>query len=199
VLYNNGYLFKVNTATASCEDASFDFPTPFSLTFGMGFSRNDDGGGETLFVAGNGATPSLATIDADASGPSGSQVIGPLSVGGAELTGTGAGELFALYSTNGAKACDNTALETSCPGSAIGQIDETTGQLKSQSVLAGHSLGAAWALAFWGGDFYSFTVPDPAAGTVVTRFRPTDGSFVIVARTPGLIAGVGVSTCAPGP
>jgi len=126
-------------------------------------------------------------------------VIGPLSVQSAELTGTGAGELFALYPRTEQSPATSPLWSRSVPTRPSARSTKTTGQLKTQSVLAAHSLGSAWALAYWGGDFYAFTAPDRTVGTIVTRFRPTDGSQVIVARTPDLIAGVGVSTCAPGP
>ena len=99
-----------------------------------------------------------------------------------ELTGTGAGQLFAFYGTSG--------------GTAVGEIDTQTGQLLSPSDLPGVTFGAGWAFAFWGGDFYTFTAP--GGDSVVTRFRPGDGTVTLVATTPGrTIVGAGVSTCAP--
>ena len=63
--------------------------------------------------------------------------------------------------------------------------------------------GCAWAFAFWGGDFYTFTSP-PVAGScqsgtsIVSRVNPTDGSVVSPYATLGeQIVGAGVSTCAP--
>jgi len=61
----------------------------------------------------------------------------------------------------------------------------------------GPSGGGSWAFAFWGGDFYTFTAQDLNAGSVVTRFRPSDGSIVQVGHTAESIVGAGVSTCAP--
>jgi hypothetical protein len=48
-------------------------------------------------------------------------------------------------------------------------------------------------------DFYTFTAPQGrSTSSVVTRYRPSDGTIVQVASTPGLtIMGAGVSTCAP--
>jgi hypothetical protein len=40
--------------------------------------------------------------------------------------------------------------------------------------------------------------PSTAPSSIVTRYRPSDGSIVQVATAPGLtIVGAGVSTCAP--
>ncbi len=196
VLYSDGELFRVSTATAACEATGFEIgQSGFAATFGMGFSQDSTGGGETLYVAsGVGATqPQLATINPQTFAL---RVIGALqpAIRSAELTGTGAGDLFAFYSTDGAALCS-----TNCPDSAIGQIDKATGEVTAQSVLLGIPQagpnGGAWAFAFWGGDFYTFTAP--SSGTIVHRFDPSDGSIVTVAQRSDLIVGAGVSTCAP--
>jgi len=186
-----GDLFRVSTATAACE------PTPFAIgqrgftrTFGMGFSQNDGDAGETLYVAssnpGGSTLPSqIATIDVtngyalDVVGTTNPALMSP------ELTGTGGGDLFGFWSPGG-------PLGTS---SAIVQIDKATAQVTNSSALPGIAQGNAWAFAFWGGDFYTFTAP--LSTTVVTRFRPSDGSIVQVAQTDQRIVGAGVSTCAP--
>ena len=58
--------------------------------------------------------------------------------------------------------------------------------------------GNYYAFAFWGGDFFTFTASTnpPPGSTIVTRFRPSDGTVVPVASTPDFIVGAGVSTCA---
>ena len=70
------------------------------------------------------------------------------------------------------------------PSSAIVQIDKATAQVTNSSTLADVPQGQGWAFAFWGGDFYTFTAPGSAS--VVTRFRPSDGSIVQVARIEDL-------------
>jgi len=64
-----------------------------------------------------------------------------------------------------------------------------------QANLMGVPQGNGWAFAFWGGDFYTFTAP--SGNTVVTRYRPSDGSITQVAQMQSIIVGAGVSTCAP--
>jgi hypothetical protein len=68
------------------------------------------------------------------------------------------------------------------------------------ATLPGVDLGGAWAFAFWGGDFYLFTAPGGnGTSSLVTRYRPSDGSVTQVAMAPGVtIVGAGVSPCAPG-
>jgi len=180
----SGELFRVNTATAECQ------PTPFvagqggfTLSFGMGFSGNGDGGTETLYVAsafGDGPESTLASIDTTTFSL---EVVGKFNppVETPELTGTGAGDLFAFYAVGS--------------GSAIGQINKTNADVTAQSMLPGVTQGSGYAFAVWGGDFYTFTAP--FGETIVTRFRPSDGSIVQVATSPQVIVGAGVSTCAP--
>ena len=101
-----------------------------------------------------------------------------------ELTGTGAGQLFAF------EAIDNN-------DSAILEIDKATATVVAESLLTGVERGNAWAFSFWGEAFYTFTRPASSPGSVVARFRPSDGSIVRVAATDEVIVGAGVSTCAP--
>jgi hypothetical protein len=185
IVFNpSGQLFRVSTATGACQPTSFvTGQQGFSSTFGMGFSKDLIGTGETLYVASDesGPVPSrLATIDTTTFQL---DVVGSFNppINRAELTGTGAGDLFGFYAVSA--------------GSAIGQIDKTTAQVVGQSDLTSVNQGSGWAFGFWGGDFYTFTAP--GAGTVVTRFRPSDGSIVQVASTSEIIVGAGVSTCAP--
>jgi hypothetical protein len=193
-LADPGQLFRVSTATASCRATGFvPEQQGFSPTFGMGFSADTQGTGETLYVASNesnGGTSSpvarsrLAWID---TGTFALHLIGtlPPNVNMAELTGTGAGDLFAFY-------------RSGSNDSIIGQVDKATARVTAQSLLVGVNQGNGWAFAFWGGDFYTFTAPSGANGpSMVTRFRPSDRSITPIARTSETVVGAGVSTCAP--
>ena len=210
VVYDNGELFRVSTATGACRPTRFVAGQQgFTQHFGMGYSQGLQGQGESLYVAsdddltdpdgGNAILPRLGTIDTQSFRL---RVVGafrpPLYT--AELSGTGAGDLFAFYSL---------IPYTSTPV-AIGQVDKSTGQLVGQSVLPGIDQGCGWAFAFWGGDFYTFTAPASVPrtpqhnlcgaerpGTVVNRFSPKDGSIVRVTQISEQIVGAGVSTCAP--
>jgi hypothetical protein len=202
VVYNTGELFRVSTATAACRSTGFVAGQQgFSEGFGMGYSRDSNGPGETLYIAsddprnpdgGSSGPPRLGTIDTPSFRL---RVVGFFrpALYGAELTGTGAGDLFAFYSLT----ADGGSLM------AIGQVDKTTGQLVGQSVLPGIDRGCGWAFAFWGGDFYTFTAPGTCdrsgspPGTVVHRFSPGDGRIVKVTQIGEEIVGAGVSTCAP--
>ncbi|HEY3818061.1 MAG TPA: hypothetical protein VGL81_12870 [Polyangiaceae bacterium] len=183
-----GELFRVSTANAACVPTGFaSGQQQFPPTFGMGFSQDDDGG-ETLYVASDavGSQPSqLATIDVANGYTLGivNSFNPPINL--AELTGTGAGGLFAFWAPGG----------NASAGSAIVQIDKATAQVTNSSPLPTVTQGDGWAFGFWGGAFYTFTAPN--GSTVVTRFDPTTGSVVQVAQTDDEIVGAGVSTCAP--
>ena len=181
-----GELFRVSTATGACSATGFVNPasfTQFTNTYGMGYSTDVVDGGEVLYLASNEDVGSrLAMLDTRAFALS---LVGPFDppVVKPELTGTGAGDLFAFYSTEG--------------GAAIAQIDKSTVGSTAQSMLPGVMPTFSWAFAIWGGDFYTFTSLTPNSATVVTRFRPSDSSLVQVAQFHDQIVGAGVSTCAP--
>ncbi|HEY8087831.1 MAG TPA: hypothetical protein VIF09_08300 [Polyangiaceae bacterium] len=182
IVFNDGELFRVSTGTAACVPTGFaPNQKNFSTTFGMGFSTNQVGTGETLFLAGDGV-PSLTTLDVKTF-----QIgtILPFSLAAAELTGTGGGGLFGFWDPGGSTGTD----------SAIVQIDKATGQVTNSSTLHGVAQGSGWAFAFWGGDFYTFTAP--GASSVVTRYDPNAQTVTQVAATDEIIVGAGVSTCAP--
>jgi hypothetical protein len=185
VAAGTGEVFRVSTTTAACATTGFvSTRQGFALQFGMAFSADATGGGETLYLAeGFRSFPRLAALDTTTFAL---RVIGTLdpTIQSPELTGTGAGELFAFYDTGGS-------------ASAIGRIDKTTAQLISKATLPGVTQGSGWAFAFWGGDFYVFTAPPLGPGSTVTRFRPSDGSIMQVAQIAERIVGAGVSTCAP--
>ncbi len=185
-----GELFKVDLAGPTCSPTSFRPEQQMFETFGMGFSTDQGGPAETLYVAasGPGGAHALGTID-----PTTFVLTEVAQLPGAlvqpELTGTGDGRLFAFSSDspNGS-------------GSFVAQIDKTTAAILARTDLPQVTQGHAWAFAFWGGDFYLFTsAPCPAINCTsqVTRLRPSDGSVTVVATLSSSIVGAGVSTCAP--
>jgi hypothetical protein len=190
IVFYDGTLFEVDTQSASLPCMPTPFATGqggFAPRFGMGFSRDAVGTGETLYVASGssgmtGGPPQLARIDTTSFQLT---IVGNLtpSIDDAELTGTGAGDLFGFYSTGS--------------GSEIAQIDKGNAMVTGYAPLPGVAQGSGWAFAYWGGDFYTFTAPPTTSGTVVTRYRPSDQSVVQVATIGDVVVGAGVSTCAP--
>jgi hypothetical protein len=180
-----GRLFRVSTATGACAETSFSAPDDRGFdTFGMGFVADSQGGGETLFVASDRpAGGTLARLELPGLAVRAIAPFAPTFARG-ELTGTGDGRLFAFYS----KAAG---------GSAVALVEAATARVVAETPIPGVDQGTAWAFAFWAGDFYLFTSPGARARSIVSRFRPADGSIVDVASYPERITGAGVSTCAP--
>jgi hypothetical protein len=187
VVYNDGNLYRVSTATAACVGTTFTPGQQNFQTFGMGYATLGGGPAERLFIAGdaqNGSASGLGYINTTAFTL---QTIGDFipNINRAELTGTGDGRLFAFYTKLGTPT-----------GSYIGEISQTTAAVTAEQAFPTLDQGNGWAFAFWGGDFYLFTAPQTRS-SIVSRFRPLDGSLTQVAAISSLIVGAGVSTCAP--
>jgi hypothetical protein len=186
VVFDDGELFTVSTATAACTAPSSPIDSAaFTPTFGMGFTADQGGEGETLFLAGTTTPGQLGTLDTS------TFVVGNVGtfstdVGEAELTGTGGGELFAFGVVQG------------LAGAHLAQVDPATATVLSDTIVPTPQDPDAWAFGFWGGDFYFFTSVGGVSSTV-GRYHPVDGSFDAAYTTVpgGTVTGAGVSTCAP--
>lgn len=114
--------------------------------------------------------------------------IGPTDYNGAELTGTGDGRLYAFGGV---------------PGAKLIQFDKQTAQAIETLPFNNLPLTDAFAFAFWGGDFYFFTLADPNGNSKVTKldYDNSDNSgkalTTVNDNAPIRIVGAGVSTCAP--
>jgi len=200
VEFGSGLLYRVSTKTAECEPTPFvQNQQGFSTTFGMGFVASDAGGGgstEVLYVASSpptdaGDVPSqlaridVTTFDLENLGTIG--LAGGMPVHEPELTSTGGGKLYGFF-----------APSAGAPPSFIVEINPGTLAVESNVLLPDVVEGQGWAFGFWGGDFYMLTAPDDVT-SIITRYRPSDGSIVQVATAPlgVLLVGAGVSTCAP--
>jgi len=180
-----GVLFMVNVENAACQKTTFQPNQHDFKLFGMGFALDDDGKGETLYVAESGESGAnslgLASIDLS------SYVltpIGPFSQNPGnrvELTSSDDGKLWGYI------------LDPAGNGGYVAHIDKhTAAVLALTPVAAGND--HAFAFAHWGGDFYVFTSPS-GGPTKVTRYSPTDGSTKVVASIAKTVVGAGVSTC----
>jgi hypothetical protein len=179
ILFNDGRIFRVSTATAACQATPYRPGQQGFQTFGMGYASDTNGPDEKLYIAGVNNT-GLGYIDSNYI----VHRVGAFvpNIESAELTGTGSGQLFAFYG------------ETDGP-TFISEIDKQSGRVIGQVRFPEIGLGGGWAFAFWGGDFYLFTAPNRTSQ--VTRYRPGDGSRTVIARLSQNIVGAGVSTCAP--
>jgi hypothetical protein len=122
------------------------------------------------------------------------QVINGTQYSGGELTGTGDGRLYAFVGLSPAK---------------LVEFDKSTGEVVDAIELDGLELTDAFAFAFWGGDFWFFTeaansvpgLPEGTSKVVKLDYDDSDGQgrvlTNVVPNAPILVAGAGVSTCAP--
>ncbi|HSO00633.1 MAG TPA: hypothetical protein VLS89_20215 [Candidatus Nanopelagicales bacterium] len=187
VLFGDGQIFRVSTLDASCEATDFaPGQLGFNL-FGMGFSTDEGGPTETLYVAEiNFNAPSLGLASIDV-GDFDLTYIGSFSEnpGNAiEMTGTGDGRLFGYF------------INSAGPGGVVVEIDKQTADILSSTPLPAGGAGSSLAFAFWGGDFYIFT-SQGGGTTEVNRYSPGDGSVSFFTTLPQTVVGAGVSTCAP--
>lgn len=182
VLFNDGNLYNVDITDASCTATGF---VPNQLSgfhlFGMGFTSDSPGSNEeTLYVA---------SYDGVGIGRLDRQTLQVSQVGtydqihqAGELTGTGDARLFGFFLG---------------PPITVAEIDKSTSHILSQAAQPTIDIGAAWAFAFWGGDFWLFTSPNYASSQV-DQYRPAAGTTSTVVTSVGFnIVGAGVSTCAP--
>jgi hypothetical protein len=187
VVYNDGHLFKVSTADASCEETPFEVGQLGFVRFGMGFERNRMLIGETLYVAEisfDQPSLGLGRIDLDSYEL---EFIGPFSQnpGNAiELTPTGDGPLHGYF------------LNAPGPGGTLVGIDTATADITDTQPLPVGMGASSLAVAWWGGFYYIFT--GEGAGSTVSRFDPVSQQTQVVTTTGLDIVGAGVSTCAPG-
>jgi hypothetical protein len=183
VVYNDGELYRVSTADASCEPTDWIPGTGGFNVFGMGFAIDDDMRGETLHVAEinfGGPSVGLATIDTETFDL---DYIGPFSENPGntlELTSSDDGNLYGYF------------LNANGPGGFVVEIDKSTAEILS-SVPLPTGGGSALAFAYWGGDFYIFT--SDGGSTTVTRYDPGDGDVQVVATLSRTVVGAGVTTC----
>jgi hypothetical protein len=196
VLYASGEIFNVSTNDASCTATGFAPSQAGMNLFGMGFVTDEvDGDTEKLFIGGGdaAATPGgqlgvIENLTVSLRGP-----LRDDTEYSAELTGTGAAELFGFY-----------------PGineAFVQEIDAATGAAVGPEYTVPGGLGGgegaavqAWAFAQWGGKFYLFvTTTDGLSSnsTVRTIDRTSGDAVTLLQDLPFFIVGAGVSTCAP--
>jgi hypothetical protein len=185
VLYDDGKLYHVETADASCATTGYLPGQQGFSTFGMGFVADLAGGQtETLYMTeadifGNGSR--LAKLDTTTFQVS---VVGTYDTlaSGADATGTGEGKLFGFFRGN---------------PEVIAEIDKSDAKILAQGIPE-VDIGSAWAFATWGGSFWLFTASGFATGSKLDKFDMATGVTTNVSTNIGFkVVGAGVSTCAP--
>ena len=153
----------------------------------MGYAIDDDGLGESLYVADiTFDFPSAGLGSIDPADDYAFRYIGPFSEnpGNAiELTSSDDGELYGYF------------LDLGGAGGTLVRIDKSSGVILESVPLPVGGAGSL-AFAYWNGDFYIFTGTGGGLSTV-TRYRPADGSVTVIAELDREIVGAGVTTCDP--
>lgn len=189
VIFGDGHLFHVDTATGECIATSYQPNQAGFFTYGMGSAWDSSTGTDTLYLSTLFATgpaalgklsfPSLTVT-----------TVGPLSIGDVELAGTGDGQLWAFAQ---ARAAGNTAF--------LARLDPTTARVLERYDLSSVTSIGGWAIKFFGGAFYLFVGSDiwKVERSSLDPTRPTPSPLPTrVLVSPGRdIVGAGVSTCAP--
>ncbi len=193
VLFMDGNIFTVDTATGACAATSYVPGQKGMQVFGMGSVFDAAQGTDTLYLAGGATFPvgqsTLGTLDLTTLTTS---VIGQTTVENAELAGTGDGQLWA-FSPGSPGPSGTTPL--------LARLDPATGTTLEQYQLASISSFGGYAVKFWGGAFYIFIGADVwqvARSTLVPGMTAPTSPPTLVFTSPGLdVVGAGVSTCAP--
>jgi hypothetical protein len=191
VLYESGELFQVDTTTAACQSTNWIVGQKGYTQFGMGFVFSPTTNLDTLYISGALSQPMPGTQPppeplATVAFPSlTATTIGTVSIGFADLTGTGNGQLWAF-----APPYDSV---TNTP--VFVQLDPDTGATLSSFTLPSlqNAFDADWAMKFWGGSFWIFIGNSVYAVDSTTQVLTEP----LVSNGPRNIVGAGVSTCAP--
>lgn len=185
VLFDDGKLYHVSMADASCTFTGMLPGQQGFSTFGMGFVSDNAGGpAETLYLTEAdifGGGTRLGKLDPTTLTVS---VVGSYDsiTGGADATGTGDGKLFGFFRTSPV---------------TVAEIDTATAKIVNKGNPA-VMIGGAWAFAFWGGSFWLFTTPPLGNGAKLDKFDLATNTTTNVSSNIGfVVVGAGVSTCAP--
>lgn len=191
----SGKLFKVNTLDQNaCTDSGYVPGSAGPKQSGMAFSdRQDDKVCEQLYLhSSEGGVDDwkqgpgigkLGTVDPETYA---GKLVSSIDYNGGEMTGTQDGRLFAF---SGAKK-----------GTLV-EYNPADGSVVKKTELGDLIPTFAFAFAFWGGDFYFFTLATnqlPLYSKVTKLDYDGDGSLTtVVDKVPFMVVGAGVSVCAP--
>ena len=183
VLFDDGNIFWVSTADASCKASGYQPGQQGFSQFGMGYVSDAVGStAETLYVIDDGAQ-GLASIDHQGQLKKIGQ-FDKLAAKSGEVTGTGDGRLFGFF------------VDITDPSkTSVAEIDKTNAKVISNVPQSLPTINA-WAFAHWGGSFYLFDGTGSESSRV-DKFTPGKGTMNVVANAGYRIVGAGVSTCAP--
>lgn len=198
IQYQSGDLYTVDLGDGAdpipCKDPGFVPPVdPKYINFGMAFVAESLADPCDKLYAHAASDPDLIGPGVGALGVIDPQslvlsTIAPIDYAWGELTGSGDGRLFAF--------------EGAAPA-LLTEYDKATGAVLDTLPLPGLKSESAFAFAWYAGDFYLFTDPDPFGSISQVWHLDYDGSdgggqaLTYLGDAPIRIVGAGVSTCVP--
>lgn len=189
VIFGDGNLFRVDTATGQCSATSYVPNQSGFFTYGMGSVFDSRAGTDTLFLSGQLSTPGSTALGTLSFPALAVTSIGTLSMDQVELAGTGDNQLWAFAPAQGTQPAQ------------LARVNPTNAALLERYELPTVTSVGGWAIKFFGGAFFIFIGSDiwkvERASLDPMRLNPTTAP-VRVLTSPGRdIVGAGVSTCAP--
>lgn len=192
VLFDDGHLFRVDTATAACSATGYLPGQAGFQVYGMGSAFDSSTGVDTLYLAGSARWPATAsTLGSLDLGALAVTPLGPIDWGAPELAGTGDGQLWG-FAPGWASANGEPTLARLDPrtGAALERYKVTTITSSGGFAMKFHS-GSLWV--FVGADVWKV----PRASLVPGRPEPVTPPQRVLTSPGRDIVGAGVSTCAP--
>ena len=183
IIFSDGKLFRVDTATGDCRATGYRPNQAGFFTYGMGSTFDSSTGLYTLFLAnttsvlGTLAFPSLTVTS-----------IGSFPLASSELAGTGDGQLWAFVPPRGSAA-------------VLARLDPSNAALLERYELPTIDSVGGWAIKFFGGSFYVFIGADiwkvERSSLDPMQLHPVRPPIKVLVSEGRDIVGAGVSTCAP--
>lgn len=189
-----GDIYRVDTEDPTCVDFGYAPPTAEPRRFGLGFVGSDDDLCETLLGVSFDGTqwsegPGVGELVRFEGETLDRTTIEAIDFNGGELAATADGRVF---------------LFAGVPEASLVRIDPQSGTVEERTDLSGVALSDAFAVAFWGGDFWFFTqsVDDPDRSQVLRLdYDESDGNgkalTTEIEHAELLVVGAASSTCAP--
>ena len=184
IIFGDGHLFRVDTATGACAATGYVPNQSGFFTYGMGSTFDSATGVDTLFLAGASpsalgklAFPSLTVTP-----------VGAINLDSVELAGTGDGQLWGFAPPRGSVA-------------VLARLDPATAAVVERYELPNIDSVGGWAIKFFGGAFYIFIGSDiwkvERTSLDPLQLNPTRPPVRVLRSVGRDIVGAGVSTCAP--
>ncbi len=190
IIFDDGNLFRVDTANAACTATSYVPSQLGFFTFGMGSVFDSSTGKDTLYLAASPFNATASQLGTLAYPSLTVTQVATVPIGWVELAGTGDGQLWGYAPHSSFSG-----------GPLLFQMNRATGAVIDRYDVPEITTVGGFAVKFFGGSFFVFVGADvwkiERSALLPGKTIPTKAA-VRVLTTPGLdVVGAGVSTCAP--